>query len=57
MSEAYDVRWYWFESCYTLYLWTLHESSKEHEDYDDVIQYLKKMEGVRPEDIKENVNW
>lgn len=51
MSRSWDIRWFWFESCYSLYLWTQKEENKTHGDYEDVLEHLRRMETIRPEDI------
>lgn len=45
------VKWYWMLPCYELYLMTLEDGFNNREDSEEILQYLRDMENIRPDHV------
>lgn len=51
------MKWYHMQYCSTLYQWSLTEEAKSHPDYEEVLDWLSKMEKIKPHHLDVPLTW
>ena len=57
INRKMEIKWWWMCSLSDLHQFTLEPTFKDRSDAQEILDYLYKMEGIRPEDIKGNFDW